>query len=325
MWESVRDMASGRKAKGTASSMLLVPNGNAGEARARAWQAGALGRGARMLVVHTFGAIGPSEDGPLRTGHFAFGVGTIADEPLTGELAFDVEYKQVYAHNPNGIIAGSHDYASFSGSFARGWMYSRPLAEVALVLPALNREYAFGSTTLGAPIVGLTDELEAMTARYRTGLGTGGAIVTPANSCVQDSSKALYFALAKLEERANEPAVKAFVNAHPDDAAVKDFKQVLALANDVERYLSPLGFTRGDWKSQANKLAATDVSACPGGLVGAAFCGLASFGTVVPRRASDFYTETLILAGAGGIAIRTNDVGGTMGTLVPLSPTTLFK
>jgi predicted Abi (CAAX) family protease len=112
MWDPVADATRGRTAKGTASSTLLVPNGHAGESRAGQWREGALEPGARLLVVHTFGAIGPAEDGPLRTGHFAFGIATVGSEPLTGELVMDVEYKQVYAHNPNGIIAGSHDYAS---------------------------------------------------------------------------------------------------------------------------------------------------------------------------------------------------------------------
>jgi predicted Abi (CAAX) family protease len=325
MWDPVADATKGRAAKGTASSTLLVPNGNAGEARAGAWRDATLTAGQRLLVVHTFGAIGPAEDGPLRTGHFAFGIATVATEPLTGELALDVEYKQVYAHNPNGIIAGSHDYASYSGSFARGWMYSRPLADVALYLPALDRDYTLGGVSLGKPLDELADELDAMTARYRTGLGTGAAIVTPANSCVQDSSKALYFALAKLDEKASQPAVKMYLAAHPTDPDVIDFNALMALADKVEHYLSPFGITRADWKNQVDTLAATDVTACPGGLVGAAFCGLASFGTVLPRRASDFYTESVLLAGAGGAVMRSNDVGGTMGSLVPLSPTTLLR
>jgi len=325
MWDPVASATKGREAKGSSSSTLLVPNGNAGEAAATGWREGHLERGAKLLVVHTFGAIGPKEDGPLRTGHFAFGIATIADEPLTGELALDVEYEQIYAHNPNGIVAGSHDYASYAGSFARGWLYSRPLADVALYLPALNRDFTLGGVAMGKPIEALQLELQAMAARYRTGLGTGAAIVTPANSCVQDSSKALYFALAKLDEAAAQPAVKDFIAAHPDDPAVKDFQVLETLAGKVEHYLSPLGFTRGDWKNQAGRLAATDVNACPGGIVGAAFCALASFGTVVPRRASDLYTETLIVAGAGGIVTRSNDLGNEGSSTFPLSPTTLFR
>jgi predicted Abi (CAAX) family protease len=325
MWDPIAEASKGRQAKGTSSSMLLVPNGNAGEARALDWEQRALDVGTRLLVTHSFGAIGPAEDGALRTGHFAFGVGTIAVEPLTDERVVDVEYKQIYAHNPNGIIAGAHDYASYTGSFARGWLYTRPLADVALHVPALDRDYTLGGASFGKPIDALARELEAMAARYRTGLGTGAAIVTPANSCVQDSSKALYFALAKLEEKAAQPDVKAFLAAHPNDPEVQDFGVLVRLGDKVERYLSPLGFTRADWRNQVNKLGATDVNACPGGIVGAAFCGLASFGTVTPRRASDFYTEALILEGAGGVAIRSNDLGGAPRETFPLSPTTLFR
>lgn len=320
MWDPVADAAKGKQAKGTASSTLLVPNGNAGEAAANAWRTAALRKGAELLVVHTFGAVGPAEDGPLRTGHFAFGVARVVDEPLTGELALDVEYKQVYAHNPNGIVSGSHDYASYSGSFARGWMYGRPIADVALHLPALTRTYDLGGVKIGRPIDALAAELDAMTARYRTGMGTGAAVVTPANSCVQDSSKALYFALQRLDEVRDDARVKAYVTANAGDPAVKDFAALAALADDVVAYMSPLGFTRADWRDQRGASGA-DVRSCPGAMVGAALCGLASYRTMIPRKASDFYTEKLILSGAGGVVLRTNDVGGDIPGIFPLSPT----
>jgi predicted Abi (CAAX) family protease len=137
--------------------------------------------------------------------------------------------------------------------------------------------------------------------------------------------RSVSFALAKLEEKASQPAIKSYLESHPTDPEATDFRALMGLADKVEQYLSPFGITRDDWKSQVDSLAATDVNACPGGLAGSAFCGLASFGTVLPRRASDFYSETLILAGAGGVVFRSNDVGGKMGGLFPLSPTTLIR
>lgn len=323
MWDPIENASKGKVAKGSSSSTLLVPNGNTGEARGLAWQRDTLMSGTKLLLIHTFGATGPAEDGYLRTGHFAFGIGTIVDEPLTGDLALDIEYKQVYAHNGRGIVAGSHDHASYFGTFDRGWMYSRPIADVALYLPALNRDYSLGGVGIGRPIDGLSDELDAMAARYRTGLGTGSSAVTPGNSCVQDSSKALYFALAKLREKTDTPDFKSYLSAHATDPEVIDFNQLTKLTGKIEGYLSPLGLTRLDWKIELNRTSASDVNACPGGKIGALVCGLASYNTMIPRRGSDFYTKELLLAGAGGIALRSNDIGGEMPGIIPLSPTNL--
>lgn len=318
MWDPIANADAGRAAKGTMSSTLLVPNGLPGEAGANRYRTERLAEGTELLVVHTFGGVGPGE-ARMRTGHFSFGVGKIVREPLSGDLELDVEYRQVYAHNPNGIVSGTHSWASYAGSFDRGWMYGRPIADVALALPALTRTYDLGGVRF-RPLDGIVGELDAMTARYRTGLGTGASIVTPANSCVQDSSKALFFALMKLEDRVEgDAAVRRFIEEHAGDPQVEDYRALLALANETERYLSPLGITRRDWRTQADDLAA--VSACPGGMVGAVFCGLASYNTIFPRRASDFYTEALLRAGAGGVVLRTNDIVGEMPGIFPLSPT----
>jgi predicted Abi (CAAX) family protease len=78
----------------------------------------------------------------------------------------------------------------------------------------------------------LGEELEIMTANYRTGMGTGAATVTPANSCVQDSSKALYFALARLQRRVErEPAVARYLDENPDAKDARDARTLFALAS----------------------------------------------------------------------------------------------
>lgn len=318
MWDPIATPEGGRAQKGTLSTTLLAPNGYDGDAGVQRVRGELLGEGTELLVVHTFGSVGPAEQ-RLRTGHFSFGVGKVVREPLTGELELDVEYRQVYAHNPNGILSGTQSWASYSGSFDRGWMYGRPIADVALALPALTRTYDLGGLRF-RPLDGLVRELDAMTARYRTGMGTGASTVTPANSCVQDSSKALFFALVKLEERiASNAEVARALEESPEDPQVKDLRTLFSLADETERYLSPLGITRRDWRQQADELAA--VSACPGGIVGAVFCGLASYRTIFPRRASDLYTEALIRAGASGVVLRTNDIVGDMPGIFPLSPT----
>jgi predicted Abi (CAAX) family protease len=303
--------------KGAARSVLLAPV--ADEAGARPWADASFVEGTELLVTHLFGSIGPVEDGPLRTGHFAFGVGRVVREPLTGELQLDVRYRQIYAHNSQGIVAGTHTFAEYEGSFARGWMYTRPVSDVALFLPALVRDYDLGGVKF-RPLDGLVREFEAMAARYRTGNGTGASIVTPANSCVQDSSQALFFALMKFNDQVREnPNAAQFLAARPSDPQVLDFQTLDRLATDVEGFLSPLGVKRIDWEKNLNNVAA--VNGCPGGLAGQIVCALGSHQTIFPRNGNDLYVKALLGAGAGGVAITTYQAGGSAPGLVPLSPT----
>lgn len=152
------------------------------------WAATTLVEGAELLVLHLFGGIGPAES-RFPTGHFSFGVARVAREPLSGELSLETEYRQVYAQNPNGVLSGTQWWHAYEGSFARGWMYSRPVVDTMLFAPMLTRSYDIGGVRF-RPLDALVRELEAMTARYRTGNGTGASTVTPASSCVQDSSQA---------------------------------------------------------------------------------------------------------------------------------------
>jgi len=84
--------------------------------------------------------------------------------------------------------------AEYSGNLQRGWQGTRPFSDVVVNIPALNHTYRFGDFTL-SPLEELQRELRVMMARYRTGDGTGASIVTPAQSCVQDSNQALFTAL----------------------------------------------------------------------------------------------------------------------------------
>ena len=310
-WESAQ--------KGQSVSMLHLPNGTPGGQAATQARDAAFAKGHELLVTHLFGAIGPFEN-RTRTGHFSFGVGRVEIDPFTREPQLRVTYKQVYAHNGSGIVSGSHTWASYEGHLASGHGFTRPVLDTAFYLPALDRSYDFGAVAF-RPLTGLVNELDAMAARYRIGNGTGSAAVTPANSCIQDSSQALFFALMKLEENVrSRPEVRARVeSASATDAQARDYKTLTKLADTVEAYLSPLGVTRADWRENLEKVAGVD--ACPGALLGAVFCGLASYNTIFPRRGHDLYAKALIEAGATAISVRTAQVGGSTPGLVPLSPT----
>jgi predicted Abi (CAAX) family protease len=169
---------------------------------ARAGQEPTWAEGDPMLVIHLFGGIGGELAEPRSvpgtvTGHFAFGQGQVAQDPFTQEPRLQVIYDQVYSHGPQGIVAGRTLWAEYSGNLQRGWQGTRPISDVVVNIPALNHTYRFGDFTL-SPLQELQHELRVMMARYRTGDGTGASIVTPAQSCVQDSSQALYEAIQNI-------------------------------------------------------------------------------------------------------------------------------
>jgi predicted Abi (CAAX) family protease len=145
--------------------------------------------GDQAVVLHNFGGIGGIDgetiSGFTVTGHFAFGQATVIADPFTGEPRFALRYHQIYANNPNGIVAGSQDWSAFMGNLQRGWMGTRPVSDVLVQ----------GDSAL---LPELAIQAQVLMARYRTGDGTGVSTVTPATSCVQDSSQALWIAIDQL-------------------------------------------------------------------------------------------------------------------------------
>jgi predicted Abi (CAAX) family protease len=185
--------------KGTAKTVLLDPAAEQINDALFRWQ-----EGDKAIVIHTYGGIGgkKAEPAPLGvvTGHFAYGIAQVVRDRLTAELHFDIEYQQVYAHNPDGIVAGAIKWSSFMGDLQRGWLGNRPVSDVIIKFDALTQDYDFEGIKL-SPRAEFTRQLDIMMARYRIGDGTGGAMVTPATSCVQDSNQALYVTIKRIEEQ----------------------------------------------------------------------------------------------------------------------------
>ncbi|MEO0458114.1 MAG: CPBP family intramembrane glutamate endopeptidase, partial [Cyanobacteria bacterium P01_A01_bin.114] len=182
------------------------------------WQEGDQG-----LVLHIFGGIGGEQGEPppivaTVTGHFSYGIATVVRDRLTQDLRFDIDYHQIYAHNPNGIVAGKLSWAEYMGNLQRGWLGTRPVSDVIIKLEALTETYrgnpveAQASAQPGKkpvtfsinPLATLQQQLQIMAARYRTGDGTGAAVVTPAQSCIQDSSQALYETIQLIEAQVRD-------------------------------------------------------------------------------------------------------------------------
>jgi predicted Abi (CAAX) family protease len=312
--------------KGTLQSVLVKSD-------ARSGQEPTWAEGDSMLVIHLFGGIGGDLAEPRSvpgtvTGHFAFGQGQVITDSFTQEPRLQVIYDQVYSHSPLGIVAGRTLWAEYSGNLQRGWQGTRPISDMVVNIPALNHTYRFGTLTL-SPLKELQRELRVMMARYRTGDGTGAAIVTPAQSCVQDSSQALYETIQTIRTQvANTPQVQDWLAAHPDDAQTLLFQDLVSLGQRLQGQLVPLGIARPDWHENASVLAGTEAEESNSqpdlenetNLVN----NLLSWRTVIPRVAHDNIAAILLQHGGELWFLRTNQAGGADPTILPLAPTELF-
>jgi predicted Abi (CAAX) family protease len=314
--------------KGTIASVFVTPD--AETAPLETWQ-----EGDRLLVIHLFGGIGGDKAEPRSvpgtvTGHYAYGVGEVIRDPFTQELQLWVLYNQVYSHNPLGIVAGRVLWSEFTGNLQRGWLGARPVSDVLVKIPALTHTYQFGQVTLN-PFAEFQRELVVMMARYRTGDGTGAAIVTPAQSCVQDSSQALYETIQAIRDRvAAAPEVTAWLAEHPTDPQTQLFQELIELGQQLQKELVPLGIARPDWHENADVLAGIQEGGVADGTlslwsdVPTVVKNVLSWRTVIPRVAHDNVTAILLNHGAEMWFLRTNQVGGQDPTMVPLAPTELL-
>jgi len=287
------------------------------------------------LVIHSFGGIGGSRGEPIAgftvTGHFAFGEVAVVTDPFTGEPRFEVRYHQIYANNPNGIVAGTQDASAYAGDLQRGWIWLRPFSDV------LIHQAVFADLSLGGRNLSLLRELavqaELIMARYRSGDGTGLASVTPATSCVQDSSQALFIAIRRLRERVQaDPELVRWLKDHPRHPETRRFRELSALAGSLDQLLTPFGMVRPDWKRNA-ALAGLDGPVGSGGDQPAAALFqrgqspadvLLSWRSMLPRRAHDDIARVFFQSGAGLWFLRTNQIPAVDPSLAPLAPTLLL-
>ncbi|WP_259722270.1 type II CAAX prenyl endopeptidase Rce1 family protein [Synechococcus sp. CS-1328] len=290
--------------------------------------------GRRALVLHLFGGIGgPGGEARGSTtimGHFALGEASVVEDPFTGQPRLAIRYHQIYANNPNGIVAGTQDWSAYMGDLQRGWLGSRPVSDV------LIPEDTFSELRIGGTRLSLLDELglqaEVLMARYRSGDGTGLSSVTPATSCVQDSSQALYAALRRLRTQVQaDPALLAWLKAHPNHPSSRAFRQQQELADDLDRLLTPLGMARSDWQGNAERV---EVAISRAGLTGAEASSfrrgqspadiLLSWRSLLPRGAHDAMASLFLRHGSPLLLLRTNQLAGGDPSLEPLAPTLLL-
>ncbi len=321
-----------KKRKGSLQTVLID---STNKKRAIANQAAAMGEafpvGTRALVMHLFGGRGGKHgESPVMgtvTGHFSYGLAEVIRDPFTEQPQWSVRYQQVYATNPDGIIAGTNSWANYMGNLQRGWLGTRPVADVIVILDEIGQDYDFGGIKL-SPLSELARQLSLINARYRTGNGTGAANVTPAASCVQDSNQALFLTIQTIREKVtSNPDIQQWWSSHPDDLTIKRFKRLIALGDDLQKQLMPLGIVRADWQSNADALSGTQIK--QGDFTHTAGSknmgtALASWRTILPRQVQDELNALFLKHGAKLWFLSTYQVGGDNPEIFPIAPTQAF-
>ncbi|TVQ08027.1 MAG: CAAX protease [Leptolyngbya sp. DLM2.Bin27] len=304
--------------KGQVSSVLCTARDNGRpEAIAAAiaeWQVGD-----RALILHNYGGIGgnhrePAAATPIFFGHFAYGRAEVVHDPLADEKRFEIRYYQVYAHNIDGLIAGTIHWSRYQGDRQRGWLGTRPTCDILVKLDAFSRFYYFDDERR-SPLGRMEAHLQAMTARYRIGDGTGGTFVGPSNNCSQDSNQALFASLQGISLSLYRHA-DALIDQHPDQA--EPLHQLALFGRDLKDTLQPLGGLRPAWEKNEFNLGSSIEDEPLRNLI----MGLGSWRTVFPRKASDVVVHKFLKYGASAWVLRTSQVGGHDPDIEPIAPMT---
>jgi predicted Abi (CAAX) family protease len=307
--------------KGKLQKVLLNPTSDPALNR---WKEGDL-----ALVLHLFGGIGGKLAEPITvpgtvTGHFGYGWAEVIRDPFTQALRFEIRYQQVYAHNPNGIVAGTLAWAEFMGNLQRGWLGTRPVSDTLIKFDPVLQDYDFDGTVL-SPVRELQQQLNIAIAHYRIGDGTGASLVKPALSCVQDASQAVFRTIKRIEQQVRDStAIQTWLRSHPDDPQTLRFQKLADLGKAIEREIAPLGIVRSDWQQNSDILAGINRKsnfAREDNLL----TQILSWRTVLPRVAHDRIAMLFLERGAQLWILRTNQVGGSNPDILPLAPTQLLE
>jgi hypothetical protein len=296
---------------------LVRAKGGAISATTAPWKLGEV-----ALLVHTYGGIGGKKresmaSGPFYFGHFSYGVAEVVDEPISGEPCFAITYYQVYTQNTDGLTAGALDWSRYLGDRQFGWAGVRPVCEALIRHPAFTERFEIDGLEVSALDV-LVRQLEAMTARYRIGDGTGGTFVGAANNCSQDSNRALFATLRGLRRSVEtHPDFKYWTADHQPDAA--RYRALTQLAAALRKQLQPFGAARRDWSENEYNLGTTIEDAPLRNFV----IALGSWRCILPRLAFDTIVGTFLRQGAALTVIGCDQVGGERPDVAPVVPTTL--
>ncbi|MCU0537576.1 MAG: CAAX protease, partial [Hydrococcus sp. Prado102] len=304
--------------KGRISSVLCANIADESQDEINRWQ-----EGDRALVLHVYGGIGgersePAAQTPIFFGHFAFGLARVVREPLSNELRFDIRYYQVYTHNTDGLISGVLHWSRYLGDRQFGWLGTRPVCDILIKHDAFTEDYDFDDNAR-SPLNLMLMHLQVMTARYRTGDGTGGTYVGPVNNCSQDSSQALLACLQQIERQVREHKNLLHGCNTENFELAQRLKQLMRLGKALKRKLQPLGGSRADLDRYEFNLGSTLEDEPLRNLI----TGLGSWRTMFPRLASDTIVKIFLDRGASVWVLRTNQIGGCDRDIEPIAPMTL--
>jgi predicted Abi (CAAX) family protease len=323
-WRYVRHQAWGDTTPGSASSVLVSRRASDPDTLLAEWR-----EGDRLLVLHVFGGIGGEQReqalrGGLCTGHFAYGFGRVLREPLAGgELAVAVDYRQVYAHNPDGVVAGAQDRWRYLAERQWGWLGCRPVADILVRFPPFTGTYTLGPPNEErerCPLDTFGRQLTAMMARYRIGDGSGGTFVGPAHNCAQDSNLALFAAIRDLEAEirgADAQRLQLWRQRQPEQAARLD--TLLELERILRGRLLPIPPLRDDWERGSVRLGSSLDEQPLRDLLQ----GLGSWRSLLPRLACETVLKVFLDLGASALVLRANQVGGRNRRIAPVAPLSL--
>ena len=307
--------------KGTFQSVLINPQASSSENAVSEWK-----EGDKALVIHLFGGTGGEKPDPTIAGtvpgHFAYGLGEVIRDRFTDELQFEIIYQQVYVHNPNAIVSGSLDWVAYTGDLQRGWLGSRPISDVIVKLDTFTDPIKFKGTNFYA-LKELLKQAQILSARYRTGDGSGMATITPATSCVQDSSQALYIAIEQIKSQIlTTSQIEAWLENPQQDSESKQFQAFVSLGKDLRDSLTPRGVIRPDWQENAEYLAGIEDHK----LVSEVSLRntLDSWNSMLPRQGHDQVSQIFLDHGASLWFLRTNQIGGENPSIEPVAPTIIF-
>ena len=117
------------------------------------------------------------------------------------------------------------------GDLRSGWLFTRPVIDIIVKFAPVTQDYNFNDITI-SPLNEFVRQLQIMMARYRVGDGTGSATVTPATSCIQDSSQALYAAIKIIKQQVkSNPTIQNWLQNHPNDLQALRFHQLNPLGS----------------------------------------------------------------------------------------------
>ena len=304
--------------KGTTTSTLLGNDAGPSENALREWK-----EGDAALLVHVFGGIGgrkreATTRTPIYFGHFSYGIAEIVHEPLAGERSFDVVYHQVYTHNTDGLIAGAMHWSRYMGDRQFGWAGLRPVCDTLISSSAFTADFSLDERLPKAVLSALRLQLDAMTARYRIGDGSGGVYVGLANNCALDSNRALLATLRAVQEFVtSNPAFGTWAAAHPEERL--RYESLVRLTADLRGKLRPLASSQRDWSDNEFNFVTT-MEDDPIGLIRSA---LRSWRVILPRLASDTIVGSFLRHQSSAWVLFADQIGGRNDEIQPVAPTTL--